>query len=110
MEPENQRALLPFLRHVKERYPGKNIWCYTGYLFDKELQGSGRAKCEATEEMLSLLDVVVDGEFIQEQKNISLRFRGSENQRVIDVKRSLKAGKVILKDGVHSGARQDEEK
>lgn len=95
MEPENQRALLPFLHRVKEAYPKKTIWCYTGYLFDRELQGQGRAVCEATEELLSLLDVLVDGEFVQEKKNISLRFRGSENQRIIDVKKSLENGKTV---------------
>ena len=95
MEPENQRALLPFLCRVKEAYPHKTIWCYSGYLFDRDLQGQGRAVCEVTEEVLSLLDVLVDGEFMQEKKNISLRFRGSENQRIIDVKKSLESGKII---------------
>ena len=95
LEPGNQRALLPFLRRVKETYPEKNIWCYTGYLFDKELLGDGRARCEATDEFLGYIDVLVDGEFVQEKKNIALKFRGSENQRVIDVKRSLKEGSVV---------------
>lgn len=98
MEPENQRALLPFLRRVKETYPEKTIWCYTGYLFDKELAGEGPARCEATDEMLSLIDVLVDGEFVQEKKNISLRFRGSENQRIIDVQKSLKEGRTVGKE------------
>ena len=97
-EPENQRALLPLLRQVKERYPGKNIWCYTGYLFDRELLKESRARCEVTDEILSLTDVLVDGDFIQEQRNISLRFRGSENQRIIDVPKSLKEGRVCLKE------------
>ena len=65
-EPENQRVLLPFLKKVRERFPKKNIWCYTGYLFDKELLGESRARCECTDEMLSLIDVLVDGEFVQE--------------------------------------------
>ena len=95
LEPGNQRALLPFLRRVKETYPEKNIWCYTGYLFDKELLGDGRARCEATDEFLGYIDVLVDGEFVQEKKNIALKFRGSENQRGIDVKRSLKEGSVV---------------
>lgn len=95
LEPGNQRALLPFLRRVKETYPEKNIWCYTGYLFDKELLGDGRTRCEATDEFLGYIDVLVDGEFVQEKKNIALKFRGSENQRVIDVKRSLKEGSVV---------------
>ena len=94
-EPSNQRDLLPFLRRVRELYPQKNVWCYTGYLFDKELLGESRARCECTEEMLSLIDVLVDGEFVQELYNISLQFRGSSNQRIIDVKKSLAQGKVI---------------
>ena len=94
-EPQNQRALVPFLKKVKEQYPKKNIWCYTGYLFDEELLKDSRARCEVTDEMLSMIDVLVDGEFRQELKNITLRFRGSENQRIIDIKKSLEAGKVI---------------
>lgn len=98
LEYENWRGLLPFLRKVKTQYPEKNIWCYTGYLFDRDLLRESRARCEATDEMLSLTDVLVDGEFIQEQKNISLRFRGSENQRIIDVQKSLREGRVCLEE------------
>lgn len=94
-EPQNQRALVPFLKKVRERYPHKNIWCYTGYLFDEELLKDSRARCEVTDEMLSMIDVLVDGEFRQELKNITLKFRGSENQRIINVKKSLEAGEVI---------------
>ena len=94
-EPQNQAALLPFLRRVREKYPDKNIWCYTGYLFDKELLGESRARCESTDEMLSIIDVLVDGEFVQELYNISLQFRGSSNQRIIDVKKSLESGAVV---------------
>ena len=94
-EPENQRALLPFLKVVRGTYPEKNIWCYTGYLFEQELLQNSRARCEVTDEILSLIDVLVDGEFVQEQKNISLRFRGSSNQRIIDVQESLKTGRNI---------------
>ena len=97
-EPSNQAALLPFLRRVKAEVPEKDVWCYTGYLFDKELLGESRAKTENTLEMLKLIDVLVDGRFIEEQKNISLLFRGSENQRIIDVKKSLESGEVILYD------------
>lgn len=97
-EPSNQAALLPFLRRVKAVVPEKDVWCYTGYLFDKELLGESRAKTENTLEMLKLIDVLVDGRFIEEQKNISLLFRGSENQRIIDVKKSLESGEVILYD------------
>lgn len=94
-EPSNQRALLPFLRRVKAAYPQKSIWCYTGYLFDSELLQDSRARCEHTDEMLRLIDVLVDGEFVQELYNISLQFRGSSNQRIIDVKESLAHGTVV---------------
>lgn len=95
-EPSNQRGLLPFLRKVKERYPSKSIWCYTGYLLERDLWNESSARCGATDEMLSLIDVLVDGEFIQEQKNIALKFRGSENQRLIDVPQSRKQENVCL--------------
>ncbi len=95
-EPSNQQALLPFLKRVKELYPNKTIWCYTGYLFDEELLKESRARCEYTDEMLSLIDVLVDGEFKQELYDISLSFRGSSNQRIIDVKKSLEQESVIL--------------
>ena len=71
------------------------MWCYSGYLFDKELLGESRARCEYTDEMLSLIDVLVDGEFVQELYNISLQFRGSSNQRIIDVQKSLAEGRVV---------------
>ena len=95
-EPSNQAALLPFLRRVKELFPQKNIWCYTGYLFDSELRQESRARCEYTDEMLSLIDILVDGEFVQELYSIALQFRGSSNQRIIDVRRSLDSGEVVL--------------
>ncbi|MBR3804967.1 MAG: anaerobic ribonucleoside-triphosphate reductase activating protein [Clostridia bacterium] len=95
-EPENQKALYPFLKRVKEIYPNKDIWCYTGYLFDKELLNESRAKTDITLDMLSLIDVLVDGRFIESQKNISLNFRGSENQRIILVKQSLEKGEIVL--------------
>ena len=95
-EPQNQRALVPFLKKVREQFPNKNIWCYTGYLFDEELLKDSCARCEVTDEMLSMIDVLVDGEFKQELKNITLRFRGSENQRIIDVKKSLQTGETVL--------------
>lgn len=95
-EPENQKALYPFLKRVKEIYPNKDIWCYTGYLFDKELLNDSRAKTDITLDMLSLIDVLVDGRFIESQKNISLNFRGSENQRIILVKQSLEKGEIVL--------------
>ena len=91
-EPANQRALLPFLRRVRERFPQKTVWCYTGYTLESDLLSESRARCECTDEMLSCLDVLVDGEFVLEKKNISLPFRGSENQRIIDVKKPLDCG------------------
>ena len=84
-EPSNQNALLPFLKRVRQNLPNKTIWCYTGYLFDEELLNESRARCEYTDEMLSLIDVLVDGEFVQDLYDISLSFRGSSNQRIIDV-------------------------
>lgn len=95
-EKANQRALLPFLKRVRESCPQKTIWCYSGYLFDSELLGESRARCEVTDQMLALIDVLVDGEFKEEQKDITLRFKGSANQRIIDVQKSLKEGKIIL--------------
>ena len=96
MEPDNQRALLPFVKKVRAQYPDKNIWCYTGYKLDDELLKPSRARCEVTDELLSLIDVLVDGEFIEELKNISLSFRGSENQRLIDLPQTLSAGRIQL--------------
>lgn len=94
-EPDNQRALLPFLKRVRAAYPDKTIWCYSGYTLESDLLSESRARCETTDEMLSCIDVLVDGEFIEEQKNISLAFRGSENQRVIDVPKTLASGSLV---------------
>lgn len=90
LEPQNQRALLPFVREVKKRFPQKTIWCYTGNVFDPAtgLLKEADKNTEVTEELISLFDVLVDGEFIEAQKNIRLKFRGSSNQRVLDVKKS----------------------
>lgn len=90
LEPENQRALLPFLKEVKKRFPEKSIWCYTGNVFDPAtgLLKEQDKNTEVTEELISLFDVLVDGEFIEAQKNIRLKFRGSSNQRILDVKKS----------------------
>lgn len=97
MEPNNQRALLPLLRRVRAELPKKDIWCYSGYTLD-ELTGLSRARCEVTDELLSLIDVLVDGEFVEEKRNISLKFRGSENQRLIDLAATRKQGTVVLYD------------
>lgn len=95
-EPSNQKVLVNLLKRIKQTYPNKTIWCYSGYLFDKELLNNSRARCEVTDEMLSYIDVLVDGRFVAELKDISLSFRGSSNQRIIDVKKSLELDKVIL--------------
>lgn len=95
MEPENQRALLTLVRKAKERFPEKDIWCYTGYTLETDLL-AGKARTEVTDELLSLMDVLVDGEFIEAQKNISLRFRGSENQRLLALRETLSAGRPVL--------------
>ena len=92
-EPQNQGAVVELLRRIKKEMPEKSIWAFSGYLFEKDIL-SGRLG--DTSEYLSYLDVLVDGPFLQAKKNLSLRFRGSENQRIIDVPASLKAGQVIL--------------
>ena len=98
MEPDNHRALLPLLRRIKVEYPQKTVWCYSGYTYE-ELTGVSRARCEVTDEMLSLIDVLVDGEFVLERKNISLRLRGSENQRLIDLAKTREQGSIVLWEG-----------
>ncbi len=98
-EKVNQEGLLPLLREVHETFPQKTIWCYSGYLFDKQILGEMCPKWDMTKEMLSYLDILVDGTFVEEKKNLKLRFRGSENQRIIDVKRSLAQGTVIHWEG-----------
>lgn len=97
-EFENQLGLLPLLRRVKEEYPKKTVWCFTGYLFDQEILGKMYKENVETQEFLSYLDVLVDGRFVLEKKDISLRFKGSSNQRTILVSESLASGKLILWD------------
>lgn len=92
-EPQNQGSVVKLLRRVKQELPQKSIWAFSGFLFDRDIC-SGRLG--DTAEYLSYLDVLVDGPFIQEKKNLSLRFRGSENQRLIDVKQSLATGQIVL--------------
>ncbi|MCR5594890.1 MAG: anaerobic ribonucleoside-triphosphate reductase activating protein [Lachnospiraceae bacterium] len=94
-EPVNQRTLVGTLRRIKETYPDKNIWAYSGYTLDVDLiPEGGKAHCEVTDEMLSYVDVLVDGEFVLELKDLTLPFRGSSNQRIIDVQKTLKTGEV----------------
>lgn len=95
-EPQNQPAIVELLRRVKAQYPEKSIWAFSGYLFDKDILAGRLGPWEITEEYLRYLDVLVDGPFIQVKKNLSLRFRGSENQRLIDVPASLEKGEIVL--------------
>ena len=94
MEKVNQAALYPFVKRVKEAYPDKNIWCYSGYTLDEITKG--RAHTDVTDALLGFIDVLVDGEFKKELYSIALKFRGSSNQRVIDLKETLKQGKTVL--------------
>ncbi|MCI9041670.1 anaerobic ribonucleoside-triphosphate reductase activating protein [Dubosiella newyorkensis] len=95
-EFSNQEALIRLLRKVKERFPTKSIWCYTGFVLDQDLLLGGKRHGPYTEEMLSYLNVLVDGPFQEERKNIMLKFRGSENQRIIDVPASLAKQEIVL--------------
>ncbi len=95
-ERTNQQGLLPLLRMIKDKYPNKDVWCFTGYLFDRDIMGHMFNEWEETPEMLKMIDVLVDGEFILEKRNLMLKFKGSENQRTIDVKKSLESGEVVL--------------
>ena len=98
MEPENQRALLPFVRRVRKTYPEKTIWCYSGFTLEELLTDGSHPRCEATDELLSYIDVLVDGKFVLALKDISLRFRGSRNQRIIALPETLKTGQICLWD------------
>ena len=98
-ERSNQQGLLPLLRRVRERYPDKPVWCFSGYLFDRDILGRMAEDWPETKEMLSYIDGLVDGEFIEEEKDLTKRFKGSANQRTIDVQASLGAGKVVLLKG-----------
>ncbi len=95
-EPENQKVLLPFVRRVRKELPEKDIWAYTGYVYDRDLVPGGRKHTEDTDELLSLIDILVDGPFIEEQKDIMLKFRGSANQRVIDMNSTREQGEMVL--------------
>lgn len=98
-EPGNQRALLPLLKRVKTGYPNKSIWAYTGFLLDEELQADGsHPRCEVTDEMLTYIDVLVDGRFVEAKKDVRLKFKGSANQRIINVRKTLASGEVTLAD------------
>lgn len=95
-EIENQRVLVKLLKKVRETMPEKDIWSYTGFIYDRDLVPGGKRYCEVTDEMLSYLDVLVDGPFIEEKKNIRLSFRGSENQRVLNIRETIKTGEPVI--------------
>ena len=95
-EPQNQGPIVDLLRQIKAAYPEKSIWAFSGYLFDRDILPGKLGDPAVTREYLSYLDVLVDGPFIESKKNLSLRFRGSENQRLIDVHKSLESNTVVL--------------
>ncbi|MBQ7387502.1 MAG: anaerobic ribonucleoside-triphosphate reductase activating protein [Clostridia bacterium] len=99
MEPENQEALLPFLREFKARFPKRDVWLYTGNLYE-ELTGEHPKHLAITDELLSLVDILVDGRFIKDEQRLGLRFRGSANQRIIDMNKTRECGSVVIWDGV----------
>lgn len=94
-EPENQRALLPLVKRVREAFPQKTIWAYSGCVLERDIL-VGRAHCEATDELLANIDILVDGPFVESLKDISLVYRGSSNQRIIDLKKTLARGETVL--------------
>ncbi len=98
-EPDNQRALLPFLRRVKSELPEKTVWAFSGFTLDEELLRDGSyPRCEVTDDLLALVDVLVDGRYVERLHDISLRFRGSSNQRLIDMNETRRCGKIVLWD------------
>ena len=99
LEYVNMQALLPLVQKVKKEYPEKDIWCYTGYCFEEDILGKFCGQWDGMREFLNCIDVLVDGEFILEQKDISLQFRGSANQRIIMVQESLRSGRTVLWTG-----------
>ena len=86
-EPVNQRGLVPLLRAFRVRFPQKDVWAWTGCVYEDDLLKESPWRCEVTDEMLSLIDTLVDGPFIEDQKDVTLVFRGSSNQRIIDLRR-----------------------
>lgn len=97
-ELANQKGLLPVIKKAKENFPNKKIWCYSGYLFDKDIVENMSKKYDETKEMLKYIDFIVDGKFEEENKKPNLQFRGSTNQRIIDVQKSLQENKIVLWD------------
>ena len=104
MEIVNQRGLVGFAHLVRETLPEKSIWCYTGYVLEPDLLSeSGRARCEVTDELLSYIDVLVDGPYVEALRDITLLFRGSSNQRLIDMQKTRESGAAVLWQGREKG-------
>ena len=101
-EPKNQAVLYPFLVKVKERYPNKNIWAFSGFTFEELTTENSYPNCDVTEKILKLSDILVDGRYDEDLKDISLKFRGSSNQRIIDLKKTFECGKIILWDKINT--------
>ena len=99
MEPENQEPVLRLLRRIKKELPDKNVWAYTGYVYDRDLVPGGKRFVDGvTRELLESIDILIDGRFVEELKNLMLNFRGSSNQRIIKMKETLETGKVVLSE------------
>ena len=99
MEPENQEPVLRLLRRIKKELPDKNVWAYTGYVYDRDLVPGGKRFIDGvTRELLESIDILIDGRFVEELKNLMLNFRGSSNQRIIKMKETLETGKVVLSE------------
>ncbi len=98
-EPSNQAVLVGLLERIKKEYPEKDIWCYSGYDFEKDLLSGRLCDFSITDRMLGCIDILVDGRFVEQLKNLKLRFKGSENQRIIDVKKSREENRIILWEG-----------
>ena len=96
LEHVNQKGILPLLKRFKEKFPDKNVWCYSGYTFDKDIVGNMFNKWPETKEVMSYIDVLVDGKFEEDKKNLSIMLRGSSNQRVIDVNKSLNNNDIVM--------------
>ena len=99
MEPRNQRELVPVLRRFRELYPRKTVWLFSGFTWEELNTPGSYPCCEVTPEFLSMVDVLVDGRFVEKLHDIALRFRGSSNQRLIDVPKTIAAGKIVPWDG-----------
>ena len=95
-EPENQGPIVELLRQVKAKFPEKSVWAFSGYLFDRDILPGKLGDPAITREYLGYLDVLVDGPFVEAKKDLALRFRGSSNQRLIDVPKTLTEGKIVL--------------